>query len=280
MKVTCVVDNAVCDHSTFWGEHGLAFLIEAKSGCVLFDTGRSGTVLLHNLELLDIEPEAISALAISHAHYDHTGGLPALLDQVAEITLYAHPDLFRERFSRRKKLKSVGLPLKREVLEQRLAFQLSAEPTEILPGVWTTGEITDRAEPEGRSAHHLVRSSSSSLRGGTEGWEPDPYRDDMALVLETGQGLVVLCGCCHAGLLNTLAHVRRTFGVDITAVAGGTHLLRADEAHLKRVIEVLRELGLPRLYLNHCTGQQAYVTLAQAFGEEVAPCPAGTSLSF
>jgi 7,8-dihydropterin-6-yl-methyl-4-(beta-D-ribofuranosyl)aminobenzene 5'-phosphate synthase len=272
MKVTCVVDNAVCDHSTFWGEHGLAFLIETKSGCVLFDTGRSGTVLLHNLKLLDVEPEAINALAISHAHHDHTGGLPALLDQVAEIPLYAHPDLFRERFSRREELKSVGLSLEREALGQRLTLQLSAEPTEILPGVWTTGEITDRAEPEGRSTRHLVRE--------VEGWEPDPYRDDIALVLETGKGLVVLCGCCHAGLLNTLAHVRRTFGVDITAVAGGTHLLQADEAHLQYVIEVLRELGLPRLYLNHCTGQRAYVILAQAFGEVVAPCPAGTSLDF
>ena len=272
MKVTCVVDNTVCDHSTFWGEHGLAFVIETKSGCVLFDTGRSGTVLLHNLELLGIEPEAINALAISHAHYDHTGGLPALLDQVAEIPLCAHPDLFRERFSRRKQLKSVGLPVEREALDQRLTFQLSAEPTEILPGVWTTGEITDRAEPEGRSAHHLVR--------GVEGYEPDPYRDDMALVLETGKGLVVLCGCCHAGLLNTLAHVRRTFGVDITAVAGGTHLLQADKAHLRRVIEVLRELGLPQLYLNHCTGQRAHVALAQAFGEVVAPCPVDTSFEF
>jgi 7,8-dihydropterin-6-yl-methyl-4-(beta-D-ribofuranosyl)aminobenzene 5'-phosphate synthase len=288
MKVTCLVDNAVCDHSTFWGEHGLAFLIETKSGRILFDTGRSGTVLLHNLELLGIEPGAINALAISHAHYDHTGGLPILLEQVVGIPLYAHSDLFRERFSRRKELKSVGLPLEREALEQRLAFQLSAEPIEILPGVWTTGEITDRAEPEGRSAHHLVRSSSppstrsgdSSLRGEIESWEPDPYRDDMALVLETGGGLVVLCGCCHAGLLNTLAHVRRNFGVDIAVVAGGTHLLQADEAHLRRVIEVLKELGVPRLYLNHCTGQQAYVILAQAFGEVVAPCPVGTSLDF
>jgi len=281
MRVTCVVDDAVCDHSSFWGEHGLAFLIETQSGGVLFDTGQSGTVLLHNLELLGIEPAAINALAISHAHYDHTGGLrrssaerlPALLNQVAGIPLYAHPDLFRERFSRRKgAVKSVGLPLEREALEQRLTLQLSAEPTEILAGVWTTGEITDRAEPEGRSAHHLVR--------GMEGWEPDPYRDDMALVLETEGGLVVLCGCCHAGLLNTLAHVRRTFGTDISAVAGGTHLLHADETHLRRVIEVLRELGVPRLYLNHCTGQQAYVTLAQAFGEKVAPCPAGTRLNF
>jgi 7,8-dihydropterin-6-yl-methyl-4-(beta-D-ribofuranosyl)aminobenzene 5'-phosphate synthase len=113
-----------------------------------------------------------------------------------------------------------------------------------------------------------------------KGWEPDPYRDDMALVLETGRGWVVLCGCCHAGLLNTLAHVRRTFGVDITTVAGGTHLLQADEAHLRRVIEVLRELGLPQLYLNHCTGQRAYVTLAHALGEAVAPCPVGTSFEF
>ena len=273
MKGTCVVDNTVCDHSTFWGEHGLAFLVEAKGGHVLFDTGRSGTVLLHNLELLDIEPEAINALAISHAHYDHTGGLPALLNRVTGISLYAHPDLFRERFSRREEsLKSVGLSLEREALAQRVTFRLNAEPMEILPGVWTTGEITNRTEPEGRSAHHLVR--------GLKDWEPDPYRDDMALVLETGKGLVVLCGCCHAGLLNTLAHVRCTFGVDITVVAGGTHLLQADEAHLRRVIEVLRELGLPRLYLNHCTGQRAYVTLAQAFGEVVAPCPVGTTFEF
>jgi 7,8-dihydropterin-6-yl-methyl-4-(beta-D-ribofuranosyl)aminobenzene 5'-phosphate synthase len=272
MKVTCVVDNTVCDHSSFWGEHGLTFLIETKSGCLLFDTGQSGTVLLHNLKLLGVEPEAINALALSHAHYDHTGGLPALLDQVAVIPLYAHPDLFRERFSRREEVKSVGLTLEREVLEQRLTLQLSAEPMEILPGVWTTGEIADRTEPEGRSVHHLVR--------GMEGWEPDPYRDDMALVLETGEGLVVLCGCCHAGLLNTLAHVRHTFGLGITAVAGGTHLLQADEADLRHVIEVLRELGLPRLYPNHCTGQRAYVILAQAFGKMVAPCPVGTTLEF
>ena len=259
MIVTCVVDDAVCDHSPLWGEHGLALLIDTQSGRILFDTGQSGTVLLHNLNLLGIELETINALAISHAHHDHTGGLPALLDHVAGIPLHAHPDLFRERFSRREgMLKSVGLPLERKALEQHLELRLSAEPTEILPGVWTTGEITDRTEPEGRSAYHLVR--------GTEGWEPDPYRDDMALVLETGKGLVVLCGCCHAGLLNTLAHVRRTFGPDINAVAGGTHLLHADEAHLRRVMEVLRELGVPQLYLNHCTGQRAYVTLAQAFG--------------
>lgn len=94
------------------------------------------------------------------------------------------------------------------------------------------------------------------------------------------RGLAVLCGCCHAGLLNTLAHVRRVFSTHIAAVVGGTHLLHADEAHLRRVIEASGKLGMPRVYLNHCTGLRAYIALARAFGERIAPCPAGTALSF
>lgn len=274
MKLTCMVDNTAGRGSGFWGEHGLAFLVETRGGNrLLFDTGRSGTVLLHNLDALGMKPGTINALAISHAHYDHTGGLPALLERLVGVPLYAHPDLFRQRFSRREgKIESVGLPMSFEALRERVSLRLSSSPQEILTGVWTTGEIAPRPEPEGRSSYHLVREG--------EGWAPDPYNDDMALVLETAKGLVVLCGCCHAGLLNTLACVRRTFGTDIAAVVGGTHLISADEAHLERVIEALRRLRLPRLYLNHCTGERAYVALAQAFGERVAPCPAGCTLDF
>jgi len=274
MKVTCVVDNTASRSSGFWGEHGLAFLIETRGGDrLLFDTGRSGKVLLHNLDILGVEPEAINALAISHAHYDHTGGLPALLEHVAGIPLYAHPDLSRQRFSRREgKPESVGLPMSFEALREKASLHLSTSPQEVLTGVWTTGEITPRPEPEGRSPYHLIREGES--------WAPDPYSDDMALVLETAKGLVVICGCCHAGLLNTLACVRRIFGTDIAAVIGGTHLISADEAHLKRVIEALRELRVPRLYPNHCTGERAYIALVQALGERVAPCPAGCTLDF
>jgi len=271
MKITCVVDNTASRQSGFWAEHGLSFLVEAQGMRVLFDTGQSGTVLLHNLELLGVDPTSIEALVISHAHYDHTGGLPALLEHLRQgVPLYAHPDLFRERFSQRKEeIKSIGLPLTREALARRVTLRLDAKPVEVAPGVWTSGEITPRPEPEGRSPRHLVRTA--------EGWAPDPYQDDMALVLgdDPGAGLFVLCGCCHAGLLNTLAHVRRVFGGDIIAVAGGLHLVSADEAHLRRVLEVLGEYGPPRLYPGHCTGERAYVALAQAFGERVAPCPAG-----
>jgi len=271
MKVTCLVDNSVQARSTLWGEHGLAFLIEAQGRRVLFDTGASGTVLVHNLQETNILPDSITALALSHAHYDHTGGLGALLELRPGLPLYAHPELLRERFSRRDEdVKSVGLRLTEETLRRLADLRLSAAPQEILPGVWTTGGITERPEPEGRSPHHFVRDE--------EGWAPDPYQDDLALVLDSPAGLVLVCGCCHAGLLNTLSHVRRTFGRDPAAIVGGVHLVNADQVHLRRLIEALRPLGPPALSLNHCTGQTAYVALAHAFGERVHPCPAGTVL--
>ena len=274
MKVACVVDNAVQRSSRFWGEHGLAFLIETEDGRVLFDTGQSGTVLLHNLEVLGVGPATIDALAISHAHYDHTGGLPALLEHVRSGTpLYANPDLFRERFSRREgELRSIGLSLMREELAARLTLHLSALPQEILPGVWTTGEITSRPEPEGSSARHVVREG--------EAFASDPYRDDMALLLEMKNRLVLLCGCCHAGLLNTLAHVQRTFERPIVAIAGGLHLTSATADHQQRVNKVLVEMeSVQRVYPSHCTGEAAFVSLLLTLGPSIVrPCPAGTKL--
>jgi len=273
MKITCLVDNAVQPHSAFWGEHGLAFLIESEGRRVLFDTGASGAVLLHNLGVMGITPESIPAVTLSHAHPDHTGGLPAFLGHRPGLPIYAHPDLLRERFTRREgRVEAKGLPLTPEVLRQRADLRLSAEPQMILSGIWTIGEVSERPEPEGRSPHHLVRQG--------DGWSPDPYQDDMALVLESSQGLVLVCGCCHAGLLNTLSHVRRTFGQEPVAVAGGMHLVNVNKTHMRRLVEVLQQLGPPALYPNHCTGQAAYVALAQAFGDRVAPCPAGTVLEF
>jgi 7,8-dihydropterin-6-yl-methyl-4-(beta-D-ribofuranosyl)aminobenzene 5'-phosphate synthase len=282
MNVTCVIDDAVRRSSPFWGEHGLAFLIETEAGRVLFDTGQSGTVLLHNLELLDVDPVTIDALAISHAHYDHTGGLPALLERVRPgIPLYATPDLFRERFSQREgEPRSVSLGLTREELAARLTLNLSAASQEIVPGVWTTGEITERPEPEGSSAHHLVREGDAFVA--------DPYRDDMALVLEmsdrgrSGRRLALLCGCCHAGLLNTLAHIQRMFERPIVAIAGGLHLTNTTADDLQRVSDVLVGMeSVQRVWPNHCTGEVAFVTLTLTLGPSVVrPCPAGTVPEF
>lgn len=273
MKLTCLVDNAVLPHSPFWGEHGLAFLVESPDGRVLFDVGASGTVLLHNLEAAGVAPESITTLALSHGHRDHTGGLLSLLEKRPGLPLYAHPDILRERFAWREgEMRAVGIPLGPEELRRLADLRLGLEPQEVLPSIWTTGEIAHRPEPEGRSPHHFVR--------GEAGWEPDPYRDDTALVIEVASGLVLLCGCCHAGLLNTLAHVERVFRRPVVTVIGGTHLISADADHLERVRQAMLDMESVRsIYLNHCSGETAFLTLLLTLGPHVVhSCPAGTRI--
>lgn len=274
MKILCAVENSAQRGSRFWGEHGLAYRIEHGGRCALFDTGQSGSVLLHNLALSGESLADVDALILSHAHYDHTGGVATVLAQKPDLPIYAGSDIFRPRYSiREERPTSIGLHFTEWEMRQEADLRLSDEPVEVIDRVWTTGAIRERPEPEGRSAHHFVR--------GEEGWEPDPYRDDMSVVLEVEEGLMVVCGCCHAGLLNTLAHVRRTFARPIVAVLGGTHLAGADEAYLQHVVTQLRDrYAQPHLYLNHCTGERAFVALAHAFGDLVHPFPAGAMLAF
>jgi len=274
MDITCLVDNSVQCGSQLFGEHGLSFLIETEAGRLLLDTGQSGTVLQHNMDVLEIDPRSIDALAISHAHYDHTGGLPILLEQTTPgLRLFANSTLFSERFSRSEKtVRSIGLSLSSDELSSKAELHLDGSPQEIFPGVWTTGEIIHRPYPMGRSPQHVVQKA--------DGWVPDPYRDDLSLVLESGPEVILLCGCCHAGLLNTLAHVEGRFGRPVGAIIGGTHLAKADAAFLGQVVDVLQGMDrLRHVYLSHCSGENAVHALLNALGSEVVrPCPAGTQI--
>jgi 7,8-dihydropterin-6-yl-methyl-4-(beta-D-ribofuranosyl)aminobenzene 5'-phosphate synthase len=257
-------------------EHGLAFWIETPDGCVLFDTGGSGEVLLGNMRRLGVDPADADALVLSHAHDDHSGGLEGMLPLLRPgIPLYAHPTLFTPRYSAKQgRPVSRGMRLGAEELGRRLSLRLEATPQEVLPGVWTTGEIAERPEPEGRSPYHQVVEGGQYL--------PDPYADDMSMVLRVEGGVFLLCGCCHAGLLNTLSHVQRVFERPIVTIAGGTHLVNADANHLQQVQEVMLEIeSVQRVYLNHCSGQVAFHSLLLALGPDVVrPCPAGTCLDF
>jgi 7,8-dihydropterin-6-yl-methyl-4-(beta-D-ribofuranosyl)aminobenzene 5'-phosphate synthase len=273
-RIICVSNDIVVKDSTLLSEHGLSFWIRTEYGTVLFDTGQTPGVLSHNLKELRLSLQNIDMLALSHAHYDHTGGLVAVLSNNTKLVMFAHPDIFRPRYSLRQgEYRSIGLAYDQFSLSQQIKLNLSNTPTEITPNLWTTGEISERPEPVGGSPNLFIHDGVD--------WQPDPYRDDMSLVLETTLGLVVICGCCHAGILNTLFHVERKFKGPILAVLGGLHLLYAEDQYLEHVVRVFDE-HFPDVsfYLNHCTGGNTFNKLVNAFGSRVKACPAGTIVNF
>lgn len=273
-NIICVVDNAVKRSSALWGEHGVSFWIERASQTLLFDTGQSGDVLLHNLDVLGLSLAQVDVLAFSHAHYDHTGGLKAALPGLRPgVILACHPSFFEKRFSLRDEtIRSIGVEQEKHDLEVHFRLAPSLHPAELIPGLWTTGNITERPHYEGRSERHRVQRDGELIS--------DPYADDLSLVIETGEGLTLVCGCCHAGLLNTLHQVVSYFQKPVRTIIGGTHLSGISDEDMELTGVQLKEVfDSPDLYLNHCTGEKALMRLDQAFSGKVNPFPAGSSLT-
>jgi len=271
MRIHCLVDNCVSRQSAYWGEHGLAFLLEHDGSQFLFDTGGSGEVLAHNLAVAAVAADDLDFVILSHAHRDHTGGLAWLLGAAPELQVYAHPAALEAHYSDRSgEMCEKGLPFTLSA-EQEARMHLSKERRVLLPGVVASGEIQPRPCPEGRSPHHYVKAAGK--------WIPDPYHDDQSLILQREEGLVLVCGCCHTGLLNTVAWVEREYGECPRIIVGGLHLAGADGAHIAEIVGELKRRGTPMLYPNHCTGENAIMALSQAFPGRVESFPAGSTLT-
>lgn len=275
VRVHCVVNNEVAASSHLWGEHGLCFFIESSEHCLLFDSGQTPAVLQHNLQALGIDVAPVAAIALSHGHNDHTGGLPHLLACMNHPRVVGSPNIFEEKFSSRgAKMHTIGISLSRQQLQAQAEWIEQEDLYEIFPGVFITGAVPCRTDFEHGDAHLLMKHNDQIV--------PDPIPDDRSLVLQTPKGLVLLLGCCHAGLINTLYYIRDQFPQPVHAVLGGSHLKPAGAQQLERTIQVLQhEFGsIEVCALNHCTGFDALAALRQAWGKRVQPFLAGHVLDF
>jgi 7,8-dihydropterin-6-yl-methyl-4-(beta-D-ribofuranosyl)aminobenzene 5'-phosphate synthase len=270
LSLTVLVENTAGGRGLL-GEHGVAFHLEADGQRILFDTGQ-GMALAHNAERLGVDLRALDAVVLSHGHYDHTGGLPGLLELGARPALYLHPDALGPKYNAG--LQDIGAPLtERAVLQAKSERMVPCiEPTEVVPGVWATGEIP-RCTPFEDTGRTFYRDNEGTLT--------DTLLDDQALVVETHGGLVVLLGCGHSGVINTLKHVHRVSGgVPLRALFGGLHLLNADMERIQATADALARYDIGLLGPNHCTGQRALSVLWSRFPDRVVECKAGSRFHF
>jgi 7,8-dihydropterin-6-yl-methyl-4-(beta-D-ribofuranosyl)aminobenzene 5'-phosphate synthase len=243
-------------------EWGLSILVETKGLNILIDTGASSTVP-HNVRPLGIDLSSIQKVVLSHGHFDHTGGLKGVLLQSGrKIEVIAHPDVFGNKHTRIGQTERyIGMPYSRKELESAGAsFKLSKEPVWITDNIVTTGEIPMVTEYETIEPHFILKTEAGSA--------PDTFTDDQALIIKTDMGLIVILGCAHRGMINTLRHAQQITGVkEINTVIGGTHLLQASEERTLMTIAALQEMGVQRIGVSHCTGMKASVLLSQQLGD-------------
>jgi len=261
LRVTTLTENTATRSGTL-AEHGLSMLVEVDDLAVLLDTGQTNTAV-HNARALGVDLSRVRHLVLSHGHQDHTGGLREVLACTGEVEVYAHPEVWRSRYAVRKddRPRYSGLPFVREQLEAMGAtFHLSDGAAAIGPGVMTTGYVPRRTEFERLDADLKIRTP--------RGWEQDEMPDDQALLVKTPKGLVVLLGCAHSGVVNTLRRAQEVAQEErIFAVLGGTHLKAAGPEQMERTIAALSAFDINKLGVSHCTGLEAAGRLAREFGD-------------
>ncbi len=256
------------------GEWGFAALVEADGRRLLFDTGARPETVLANARELGVDLAGVTDVILSHHHRDHTGGLLTL----RRAFMKDHP----QAISRCHVGRGIFLPRPKEgggdtneTLAQKAEYEATGgrfveigEPTEIAPGAWLTGPVPRKYPERNWSGRGQVLTA--------DGLAEDTIPEDSSLVLDTERGLVVVSGCGHAGVINTLEFAREKIReAPVVAVVGGLHLFAADSAALDWTAGKLRGMGLAHLLGAHCTGIEAVHILRGRLGLDRRTCVVG-----
>ncbi|HEX2957318.1 MAG TPA: MBL fold metallo-hydrolase [Chitinispirillaceae bacterium] len=263
MKIVVLVDN-ISETPDLQTEHGLSIWIETDSHRILFDTGKSD-LLEKNALCLGVDLSAADIIVLSHGHYDHTGGIAGVLEKNGSAAIYCHSGIFTPRYSRQDdgKMKPVGIcEHSSTALDQafeRIHFVDS--PVFLSEKIGITGPIPRNSDFE---------NTGGDFYFDTDATRPDIICDDLALWIKTDNGLYVICGCSHSGLVNTLCYISTLTGITaFHTVIGGFHLLHASGQRMEKTCGFLSSITIRRMVPCHCTGVKQVELLKDRFGSNV-----------
>lgn len=268
VKITCVVENTATFASEFYAEHGLSILIEDGKTKVLFDTGNSPEVLKKNMGLLNGFKD-LNYVVLSHGHDDHTGGLSYIFKNTSADILMHEKALLPKYVLRKGKMQFIGT--KGEYITKNSSKHVNndqktndstkvefiSKTIEIAPNIYIFPEISLKYDFEGIDPSFLICDNGNFLS--------DNFEDELVLVIRTDKGLVVLSGCAHRGIVNTVSSVVEYFNDDIYAVIGGTHLVSSNEDRLNRTSKELKKFDPDQLIFGHCNGFDAQCRFKKEF---------------
>lgn len=248
------------------GEWGFSALVEVDGRQFLFDAGRYPDTVLKNARTLGIDLSGVTEVILSHHHGDHTGGLLTLREELSKDNqaVFSKVHVAKGIFDSRRTRSSSDeqnsiLAIKEKYEKTGGVFIEHDKPTELMPGVWLTGPVT--------RIHRERNWDRGRERKSENGWVTDDIFESQSLVINTSKGLVILSGCGHAGIINTIEYARKTVAdKPAYAVLGGFHLLSADDEHLKWTAKKLNELGVEHFLGAHCTGIEAVYQIREHAG--------------
>jgi 7,8-dihydropterin-6-yl-methyl-4-(beta-D-ribofuranosyl)aminobenzene 5'-phosphate synthase len=275
MKVTIAMDNSVRFGGPLplTGEHGASFLIEIDGKTILYDTGQTGKVA-ENLALLGTHPRALDFVVISHGHNDHTGGLVRILQEARkDIEVVMHRKAFVDHLSVvAGERRSVGIPYPENYLRSIGGrWDLRDTPRRLTENLWFGGSVPRVTDFEEVDARLIVAGESGDVR--------DPIEDDVSLFYRGERGLIVIGGCAHSGLVNTVRHGFTVTGLDrLQGWIGGTHLAPAPKHQQDKTIAQLQAWQPEFIAANHCTGFAMMARLKEVFGERFIPAFVGEKI--
>ena len=276
-----ILVNNIVGESHFLAEHGLSILIQTQEGEKkedhLLDCGKSSSTLLHNIAAYGIELANLSlkTIILSHGHYDHTGGLKGLLENTSQrIPIIGHPDVFAQRISYVRGFRTISCPFNQsEIREAGGDLLLSRDSVKINDYLMVTGEVPRKNKFEKNPYFRKVTNNR---------WLDDEVNDDLSVIIDVNQeSFFLLCGCCHAGLINTLERVKTLTGkTKCYGVMGGLHLVGASQERIDFTIAELKKWNPEVIIPLHCSGREAMYQLKSHFPEKTKLLNCGDSFAF